>query len=51
MTDRFNPVGWFEIPVLDLERAKKFYDAVFDLDMPLHDLGPMRMAWFPMIEG
>ena len=24
-----NPVGWFEIQVADLDRAKKFYEAVF----------------------
>jgi predicted enzyme related to lactoylglutathione lyase len=25
-----NPVGWFEIYVKDLERAKKFYEIVFE---------------------
>ena len=25
-----NPVGWFEIYVQDLERAKKFYETVFE---------------------
>ena len=25
-----NPVGWFEIRVADLDRARKFYEAVFD---------------------
>jgi len=24
-----NPVGWFDIPVADLERAKAFYESVF----------------------
>lgn len=24
-----NPVGWFEIYVQDMERAKKFYETVF----------------------
>ena len=24
-----NPVNWFEIPVSDLDRAKKFYEAAF----------------------
>jgi predicted enzyme related to lactoylglutathione lyase len=50
MTDKLNPVGWFEIPVLDMDRAKEFYDAVFGFDLELHDMGPMRMAWFPMSE-
>jgi predicted enzyme related to lactoylglutathione lyase len=51
MSEIMNPVGWFEIPVVDLERAKNFYDAVFGFDLELHDMGPMRMAWFPMIEN
>ena len=51
MADKLNPVGWFEIPVLDMDRAKMFYDAVFGFDLELHDMGPMHMAWFPMIEG
>jgi len=25
-----NPVGWFEIYVQDIERAKQFYESVFD---------------------
>ncbi|WP_375539703.1 VOC family protein [Oscillatoria sp. FACHB-1407] len=26
-----NPVGYFEIPVIDLDRAIRFYEAVFGL--------------------
>jgi len=33
---RVNPVGWFEIYVNNLERAKAFYQAVF-----LHELTPL----------
>lgn len=29
MTALKNPVGWFEIYVLDLQRAKSFYETVF----------------------
>lgn len=28
-----NPVGWFEIYVDDMERAKRFYQSVFALDL------------------
>jgi len=43
-----NPVGWFEIPVTDLARAKAFYEAVFGFDdLPVHEMGPLTMAWFP----
>ena len=51
MSEKMNPVVWFEIPVEDLDRAKSFYDAVFGFDLELHDMGPGEMAWFPMIEG
>jgi uncharacterized protein len=30
MTPQRNPVGWFEIYVNDMPRAKAFYEAVFD---------------------
>ena len=44
-----NPVGWFEIPVVDLARAKTFYETVFGFaDLPVHQMGPLTMAWFPM---
>lgn len=26
-----NMVGWFEIPVTDMDRARKFYESVFDI--------------------
>lgn len=32
-----NPVGWFEIYVADMERAKAFYESVFKVE--LSDLG------------
>ena len=51
MTDQTNPVNWFEIPVNDLERAKQFYEAVLGLPLSLNEMGPMKMAWFPMTPG
>lgn len=33
-----NPVGWFEIYVQDMNRAKKFYESVFETK--LEKLGP-----------
>ena len=50
MAKRYNPVGWFEIPTTDLDRAKKFYEAVLDVQLTLTTLGPVEMAWFPMSE-
>ncbi len=46
-----NPVNWFEIPVDDLDRAKKFYEAVLGIELSLNEMGPLQMAWFPMTEG
>jgi uncharacterized protein len=33
-------VAWFEIPVSNFERAKKFYSAIFDYEMPDWPMGP-----------
>jgi predicted enzyme related to lactoylglutathione lyase len=46
-----NPVNWFEIPVDDLDRAKKFYETVLGIELSLQEMGPLQMAWFPMTEG
>jgi predicted enzyme related to lactoylglutathione lyase len=46
-----NVVGWFEIPVTDMDRAVRFYEKVFDLKLSRHQIGSLEMAWFQMIEG
>ena len=43
-------VGWFEISVLDMDRAIRFYQAVFDLELSRNRSGPLDMAWFPWVE-
>jgi predicted enzyme related to lactoylglutathione lyase len=50
-----NPVGWFEIYVNDIERAKRFYEAVFavqltELKSPAAIPGVELWA-FPMSQG
>ena len=45
-----NVVGWFEIPVTNMDRAIKFYEEVFDFKLSRHILGPIDMAWFPSME-
>ena len=32
-------VAWFEIPVVDMDRAKLFYETVFNVEISVHDLG------------
>lgn len=42
-----NAVNWIEIPVLDFERAKKFYEKIFDYTMHAEDMGPVMMGFLP----
>jgi len=51
MEQKNNVVGWFEIPVNDMERAVRFYEQVFDFKLSRHQIGPLEMAWFPLVEG
>lgn len=48
MASETNPVNWFEIPTSDIERARAFYEHVLGVQLALHDLGQLKMAWFPM---
>ncbi len=48
MTDKMNPVGWFEIPVKNLDRAQSFYEDVLGIKLARNEMGAMHMAWFPM---
>ena len=41
------PVVWFEIPTSDLDRAKKFYEAVFACELTSMGSGDMKMFQFP----
>lgn len=47
MSEEYNPVGWFEIPVTDMARARAFYEHLLGIRLELHTLGPLQMAWFP----
>lgn len=47
---RNNVVGWFEIPVKNMERAIAFYENVLDLKLNRNKMGPLDMAWFPWLE-
>jgi len=45
-----NPVGWFEIYVDDLKRARQFYETVFETEldeMPNPNSQPIQMLGFP----
>lgn len=42
-----NPIGWIEIPVVEMERAVKFYNAVFGWELKAIEFASEKMAWFP----
>ena len=39
-----NAVNWIEIPVKNFDKAKQFYQSIFDYDMPEMPMGPNRMG-------
>lgn len=51
MDSKSNSLNWFEIPVTDIDRAQKFYEAVFDIKMERNDMEQMQMAFFPFEPG
>lgn len=46
-----NAISWFEIPVTDFVRAKKFYSAIFDFDMPEVMMGSAQMGFLRHEQG
>lgn len=52
MDKNSNSLNWFEIPALDIARATKFYESIFDLQMsPMPEMMGMKMAGFPADMG
>ena len=47
MDSTTNALNWFEISVADMDRAKKFYETVFDVKMEQMEMMGMKMAMFP----
>lgn len=46
-----NAINWFEIPVIDFERAAKFYGQVFDFEIQSMEMGGALMGFFPYEQG
>lgn len=40
-------VAWFEIPVTKMERAKKFYESIFEVAITVNNFGEFIMGLFP----
>ena len=45
-----NAINWFEIPVTDIDRAQKFYEAIFDISMIPMDMPQLQMRMFPLTD-
>jgi len=43
-----NAISWFEIPATDIDRAQKFYEAIFGIAMIPMDMPNMKMRMFPL---
>ena len=43
-----NAISWFEIPTTDINRAQKFYEAIFDINMIPMDTPNISMRMFPI---
>jgi predicted enzyme related to lactoylglutathione lyase len=41
-----NALNWFEIPVSDFERGKRFYEEIFGYEMPVNNMGATKMGFF-----
>ena len=47
-----NALNWFEIPASDIERATKFYNAIFAIEMaPFDAMEGFQMVMFPAEDG
>ena len=43
-----NAISWFEIPTSDLNRAQKFYETIFDIQMTPLEMPNLKMRMFPI---
>jgi uncharacterized protein len=41
-------ISWFEIPSTDLDRATRFYETIFDLQLIPLDIAQIKMRMFPV---
>ena len=48
MDSSVNILNWFEVPVSDITRAKKFYETIFSIRMSdIEEMMGMQMTFFP----
>jgi predicted enzyme related to lactoylglutathione lyase len=52
MNANTNPVIWFEIPVKDMARARRFYESVLNVTLaPVQQVNDTTLSMFPMEMG
>lgn len=51
MNNSTNALNWFEIPAIDINRSKDFYQKIFNIDMPATEMHNSLMAFFPGDSG
>lgn len=51
MNNSTNALNWFEIPAIDINRSKDFYQKIFNIDMPVTEMHNSLMAFFPGDSG
>lgn len=47
MSNTTNAINWFESPVTDVARAKKFYEQIFEIKMEEMETSGMHYVMFP----
>jgi predicted enzyme related to lactoylglutathione lyase len=50
MNDQRNAVGWFEIYVQDMDRARKFYEATLQTTLERLEMPDVELWVFPMLD-
>ena len=48
MEKMINSIDWFEIPVLNFDRAKEFYSRIYNYEMTETTRNSLRMGFLPM---
>lgn len=45
-----NAISWFEIPAVDIDRAQKFYEAIFNIQLIPLNTPQIQMRMFPIAD-
>jgi predicted enzyme related to lactoylglutathione lyase len=51
MDSTTNALNWFEIPANDIQRSKKFYETILDIELQYSEMMDSKMAMFPFEPG